>query len=393
MNNIAIVFDDLTEFYVMQPAIDRFKKEQINIDIIVPYDSGYNGLAEHTFKKIKELGYSPKKDAPKTKEYKILLTPYPGLDVVKRIKFVYHIQYPYGAISTKPNPTYAPNYRIEYDALFSFNTYDTDLLNACGSKVFTVPYWKYSNFKRIPKNTKKPNLLILPTFGEDTSCIQQFTDSSISKLKEHYHIIAKAHHATHFSIDGKDSSTTLKRLADEFHDSDTPIDKLLQQADIVLSDNSGAIFESICAGIPTVLFANELNSRHLGQINTPQYDFTKQGFFPYTNDPNKLTQTISNVKNYRQKQVTLKNQLFLDCPKDALKPFLDIIQVYLKSNPKKDYRKVIHGLLVEEWKNSRKIIEEQEQRINNLNNEIQQLHNSTSWRITKPLRSIKKWMS
>ena len=391
MNNVAIIFDDLTEFHVMRPIIDRLKKERIDIDIIIPYDSGYNGLAEHTIRIIKEFGYKPKNDIPNNKKYKILLTPYPGLEVVKRTNFIYHIQYPYGAISSKPYPTLAPGYRIEYDALFSFSTYDTDLLNACGSKVFTVPYWRYSNFKKIPNKLKKPILLILPTFGTDTSCIQYFTDSSISNLKKHYHVITKAHHAVHFNLDGKDYSNTLRKIADESYDSDTPIDELLQRADIVLSDNSGAIFESICAGIPTVLFAKDLNSRHLGTVNTPQYDFTNEGFFPYTNNPDKLLQTLSSAKKYRNKQTSLKKQLFLEYPKDPLGPFVNVIKTYLKSDPKKDYRKAIHRLLVEEWKNHERTIREQEQTIAKLNKEIQDLHNSTSWKITKPLRNIKEW--
>lgn len=67
-NNVAIIFDDLTEFFVMRPAIDDMKKAKINVDIIVPYDSGYNGLSEYTFKEIVKLGYHPLKDAPKDKE-------------------------------------------------------------------------------------------------------------------------------------------------------------------------------------------------------------------------------------------------------------------------------------------------------------------------------------
>ena len=105
-NNVAIVFDDLTEFFVMRSAIDNLVKQKIPVDIIVPYDSGYNGLAEHTFDSIKKLGYSPIKDAVKNKTYKVLLTPYPCLEIINRLKFIYHLRYPYSAISAKPNPTY-----------------------------------------------------------------------------------------------------------------------------------------------------------------------------------------------------------------------------------------------------------------------------------------------
>ena len=55
-NNIAVVCDDLTEFFVIQGAIDELTKLKIPVDIIIPYDSGYNGLAEHTLKEIKKAG-------------------------------------------------------------------------------------------------------------------------------------------------------------------------------------------------------------------------------------------------------------------------------------------------------------------------------------------------
>ena len=71
-NNIAIVCDDLTEFFVIKDVIDALKKKKLPVDVIIPFDSGYNGLAEHTLKKAKELGYSPLSDAPKNKVYKVL---------------------------------------------------------------------------------------------------------------------------------------------------------------------------------------------------------------------------------------------------------------------------------------------------------------------------------
>ena len=168
--SIAIVFDDLTEFFVIQPAIQKLENSGYSVDLIVPYDSGYNGLAEHTIQKVKEMGYSPRNDAPKDKVYKILLTPYPGLDVVKRMKFVYHLRYPYGALSSKPNPTYHPDHIYYYDAILSFNKYE-NFLNVYGPIIYSLPYWRYHNFKRIKSKSSKPTLLLLPTFGTDTSFI------------------------------------------------------------------------------------------------------------------------------------------------------------------------------------------------------------------------------
>lgn len=388
-NNIAIVCDDLTEFFVIKDAIDALKKKKLPVDVIIPFDSGYNGLAEHTLKKVKELGYSPLNDAPRNKMYKVLLTPYPGLEVVKRLKYIYHIRFPYGALSAKPNPTYLPSVKIDYDAIISFNTFDQSFLDAYGAKVYPIPYWRYYKFKPSPKNSDKPVLLVLPTFGADTSCANKFADSSIKAIKEKFHVIVKAHHAVHFGADGDETVENLKKLADEYYDSDIPIDQLLKKADLVLSDNSGAIFESICAGVPVALFADKLNSRHLDSIDTPQYLFASQGIIPHTDKTEKVLPMLLSIKSYEKKQQALRKQLFLESSDGSAKELLSIIDKYLSMDETKDYHKVLHDALVKEWYEHKRIIEEKEATIKSLNEAIEAIYNSTSWKVTKPLRALK----
>lgn len=387
-NNIAVICDDLTEFFVIRGAIDKLIELKIPVDIIIPFDSGYNGLPEHTIKAIKKLGYSPKNDTPKNKQYKILLTPYPGLNVVQRTNFVYHIRFPYSAISAKPNPVYLPSTYLDYDLILSFNTYDQDFLNAYGGKVHPIPYWRYHNFKKESLQTSKPVLLILPTFGADTSSINDFTDTSIKALKEKYYIITKAHHAIHFGLDGTDTIDVLKSMADEYYDSDTPIDDLLKKADLVLSDNSGAIFESICAGIPVALFAKNLNSRHLKSIDTPQQRFVDKKIIPHTNDPKKILPMLLSIDNFAEKQKTLRDQLFLKTSKNPYQEFIDIIKEYLSKDQTKDYHKILHDILVNDWYDYKRKIQTLEETNQSLNQSIKNLQNSTSWKVTKPLRKL-----
>ena len=68
--DVAIIFDDLTEYFVMRPAIDDMVKNKISVDIIVPKDSGYDNLAAHTKKKIKEDGYKVMDNCDKKTQYK-----------------------------------------------------------------------------------------------------------------------------------------------------------------------------------------------------------------------------------------------------------------------------------------------------------------------------------
>ncbi|MBR3236706.1 hypothetical protein IKF92_03460 [Candidatus Saccharibacteria bacterium] len=403
-NNVAIIFDDLTEFFVMRPAIDDMKKAKINVDIIVPYDSGYNGLSEYTFKEIVKLGYHPLKDAPKDKEYKVLLTPYPTLEIIKRTKYIYHLRYSYGPMSAKPDPVFLPEWKIYYDGIFSFNSYEPHFLSAYGNKYHLLPYWKYNNFKKTTKSKTKPNLLILSTFGTDISNVKLFTKSAIQEIKKHYHIIVKAHHATHFNSDQDDSLSILQDIADDFYDSSTPLIDLLEIADVVLSDNSGAIFESIYAGIPVAIFCKNPNQRKLGKINTLQYELIQQKVLPYTDRADQVLPLLQSIQPYSEKQKKIKWQLFPKFKDNSPKEFTKVIKEYLATDQDSDYYKAIHDLLVDEVDTLQNAIKTHETRVHELedtvnkqsltiqelNNAIDNLKQSTSWKITKPLRQLKQ---
>ena len=347
IENIAFIFDDLTEFYAMREVIDHLISQKKHLDIIAPYDSGYNGMAKHTLSGIKKLGYSPKKDIPKNKKYKVLLTPYPNIQGVERAQYSYHLRFPYSTISAKPNPVYTPDAKINYDAIICFNYYEPQLLSAYGVECFSVPYWKYFNSKK-PKKKARPTLLILPTFGQDTSCVQLLTKSFITQLHKHFEIIIKAHHAIHFNIDGGSSLDSLKSLGVELYDSDTPITELLQRADIVLSDNSGSIFEAIYSNTPVATLSADLNARHLGDIDTLQYQLAENGILPHSSNPKNIIPILLSMDPYFAKQQKIKNELFPKIESNRPKEFISIINSYLYKNEEKDYRKKLHDLMVQE---------------------------------------------
>ena len=348
-NHLAFVFDDLTEFYAMRELIDALLKEKISLDIIVPNDSGYNGLANHTFEKIKSFGYKPISSVPKDKTYKVLISPYPTLKAIRNLKFIYHLRMPYSTITAKPNPTYIPDVKIDYDGIFCFNKYEPTFLSAYGADCYAVPYWKYCNFKKEKSTDKKPTLLILPTFGKDTSCVEYLTQPMMDKIKKHFKVVIKAHHAIHFGQDGEDAMKKLEALADEFYTSDTPIVELLKKADIVLSDNSGSIFEAIYSGTPIAAFSKNLNSRHLEGIDTLQYKLMKDGILPHTDNPDKILDMLLKIDPFFKKQQKAMDELFIKVKSNPTKPSVDIIKDYLSRDHTKDYKKVLHDLLLKEW--------------------------------------------
>lgn len=399
--DVAIIFDDMTEFFVMRMAIDALKKAGVKIHIIVPHDCSYfKGLAEHTLKGIKASGYEVLNDCPKDAHYKILMTPYRIPGIMSRAKCDYNFNYPYGLISPKPDPTYMPDYLMPYDVIFRFNNLEPEYLSAYGNKGVALPYWRFVDSKPVKKRGEKPTLLILPTFG-DISCMDAFNNELTKKLQEQYFIIAKSHHASDFRPEEKTRLEKLKKTAHVFYDSDTPISDVLAMADIVLSDNSGALFEAMYAGIPVVSFAKENNSRRLGELNTLQYQLAAAGVLPFTSDPKKLPALLTNVKNkYFKKQQDFAKTAFVPVRPNPTKPFVETTLSYLKKDPSNDAHRILHAILTKEWNSLRqenaKQRDELEQikvRLNHTQNilaarekEVRDMLSSKSWKLTVPLR-------
>ena len=401
--DVAIIFDDLTEYFVMRPVIDDMIKNEISVDIIVPKDSGYNNLAAHTKKKIKEDGYKVMDDCDKKTQYKILLTPYPNMSIEKRINFIWHIKYPYGPIAAnKPDPVYSVGWNINYDAIVCFNTYEKGLYGAYGVETYPVPYWRFAKFKKDKKRkTNKYNLLILPTFGKD-GCIELLNKEAIKSIKEKYNIISKAHHRLDFHPNERENLQKLKQISDEFYTSDISIEKLLSRADVVLSDNSGAIFDSICAGVPVAIASANPNSRAFNGINTYQYELIEKNIIPHSKDSNNIRKAIdlAITKNYINKQKKVKENLFLPIDSKSPHDFTKIILQYI--NKPVDNRKILHNLLIRYYyhlkinnanllkqkqeleRQNKKLLDEKEE----IKRELDNLLLSKSWKLTSPLRKI-----
>lgn len=385
-SEVAIIFDDVTEFFVMQRAILDARKKNIKIDIIVPYDSAYGELPRHTKKTIEDAGFEVFDDAPKNKHYKILLTPYPGINVVERLEFDYHIKYNYGAAIAKPDPVYNPNQKIQYDAMIFFNNRDAELLSAYGAETFVCPYWRYEGFKKKPHGGKK-NLLILPTFG-DVSCIKLLKKECIKDLSKEYRIIIKAHHATEFMESEKDDNSSIKKLADEYYGSDKKLDDLLAEADVVLSDNSGAIFEALYVRVPVALLSGNTDMRQFRGVHSLQSILVNKGVFPTAKNASQLYSVIekAQTEDIIKLQNIARENLFRLNENNS---FVEIIKKFLSREAGQDDRHKLHLSMVKDWEEAKKKNEIMNSEIAELRKQIQDFRESTSWKITGPLRKIR----
>ena len=372
-NSIALLFDDMTEFWVMKPYVDELVREGMQPDIIVQGWEDNRGL-EETYRKIKSLGYKPKRTT--TKKYKILLEPYP-VGRAQGVEAEYRLKYLYAPIIAKPDPSLSPEYNMPYDAIFTFSKRDAEI-HSVYAKTYIIPYKKYVDFKR-EKHGGKPNLLYLPTFGDDVSSIGDLA-VALRKMKQKYTLQIKAHHAVEFRADERERLQMLKDMADEFFDSSTPLSDLLKLADVVLSDNSGAIFDSLFAGVPVAIYSKNPNARCLGGVNTYQSILVHSGVIPCTSKASEIPRVLKKAAGKKVVQNKLRSQL-LSAKQNNYVDFLNVMKDYLMRDPLADEYHQAHKILYEDWLQSRWQIDDLRRRVN-------RYERSFSRQVTKPLRKI-----
>lgn len=103
----------------------------------------------------------------------------------------------------------------------------------------------------------KKILLYLPTYG-DLCSIDEWAET-ISELKKEYTIITKVHHGTRYDPKEAHRYALVQDFSDIVLSDEYDVLKLLKIADLVFSDNSGAIFDAILADKNTVLLNIKLD--------------------------------------------------------------------------------------------------------------------------------------
>ena len=359
---IAIVIENLIQFQYIENGINTLLNNNISLDIYVPtskYADGFDTLFNNAYDYLQKNNYNPKR-LPDDTEYKILLEPYPTEKYFK-INHTYRIKYPYSLIAAKPDPSFKPDWNIYYDAILCHSEYEASYLNAY-AQTHVIGSLKH----KLPKTcSNRPTLLYLPTYG-DLSSIDELINI-FNELKNKYYIIIKFHHGTSFLNTEKDRLEQLKILADEWYDLNTSLSSLLCKSDVVLSDNSGAIFEALYNDVPVAIFAKNINKK-LGDFDTIQYDLVCSDTIPYTDTPTNILNTLSLAcsEEYKVKQKNIKNKL-LYISENSEKEFLNIIRNYLNDNINIKYKQ-LHDVLKNDYES--KLIS-----INNLTKENTSLYN------------------
>lgn len=330
-NKIAITIQNYVQFYSIKPFIDL--SDTYDIDIFVPTDNdgtGFNNMFDDVYNFLVKEGYNVYRKVDTSIKYKILLEPYP-MDYYLKFNYVYRIKYKYSVISAKPKLIYKLSSNIFYDAIICHSTYEEELLSIF-SKTYLVGKLNYINFRRKNGKFKKKTLLYLPTYGYLNSI-----DDVLEQLKylgKKYNIITKEHHGTNYLHSENEKSKKLNKYINKFYDSSYPLNKLLEIADVVLSDNSGSIFEALYSEVPVCIFSKNMDDCSLGKLHSLQYSLAEQNIIPCTEDVNALDDIIelALTEEVYNKQKEISKKLFPLNKDDILSSFTHVIDLYLSDN-------------------------------------------------------------
>lgn len=309
--DLIIALQNHIQFQSIKKGIDILIRDRKSIDLYVPVgrgDKGYSDMYENLYKYLISKRYNVIRTVEEAVLYKILLEPYP-IDFYGKINYKYRLKYKYSSLSAKPNPVYKPEHNICYDGILCYGNYEANCLKAY-TNTYIIENFKYTNYKK-KVNKGKPTLLYLPTFG-DVSSVEDITNA-IPNLKKEYKFVTKFHHATSFLKEEKKRFNKLKGISDEWYDQNTKLIDLLSISDVVLSDNSGSIFEAIYADVPVCIFSKDINANKLETFNTPQFEIVKADMIPHANNPNEIISILNKAssKEYINKRKKIKNDYYL----------------------------------------------------------------------------------
>ena len=330
---VAVVIQNLIQFYTLKEFIDSYKNAIIHI--FIPQreedESGFNEIFETTYNYLKNKYPSSIYRGNNGLHYNILLEPYYIDPEIASISADYKIKYKYSAISAKTNPSYSPEFNSGYDAILCYSNYEKDLLSIY-AKTYLVGKLNYCKFKK-EKNRKK-TVLYLPTYGAVSSLKNDLDAFRALKREGKYKVIIKLHHGTVHLASESINSAQIEEVFDDILDEKTPLENILAKADVVVSDNSGSLFEAIYAGVPVCSISAVKTNNQYNGLYPLQDSLRKSRVIPYrktvTNISSLIKETLS--KETIEKQMRFRREQFPLTRDELLDSFTKVIDYFLQKN-------------------------------------------------------------
>lgn len=329
--NIAVTIQNMVQYYSITYGIDALIKHGYNVDIYIPIqkqNDGYNDMFNNVYDKLKGKNYNIYREY-KGKKYKIVLSPY-NMDIYYDFKTDYNLKYKYAAVAAKPKITYNLNHNYIYDAILCCSTWENKILKVY-APTFNVGNLKFVHFKKIKKQNKKQKILYLPTYGKYSSL--KGAIEGFKRLKDKYIVITKMHHGTSYLKEEQEDIKKLYNVFDKVYDENTELTKLLEDVDLVISDNSGSVFEAMYARVPVLIYSEDEDLSINGLIPLQQ-QLVEQGVILRTNDigllPDFISKTFSN--DIVKKQLKCSDDLFPIKNSDLIETFIKIIEIFINDD-------------------------------------------------------------
>lgn len=249
-----------------------------------------------------------------SRTYSCLLSPY-YINYFDQLSKV-HIRTVYGLAKNQWNHA---EWNRKYDAILCYSNYTKKSLAAAGN-VHIVGNPRFDDWhnnlynKTLPAdlkiNAQKKTILYAPTYGDLSSIIPWA--EKLGRLSDEYNIITKLHHGTLYKKPEQTALKTAKRhLKNIVSDSNITF-PLLHQADYVITDNSGFIFDAINADKKIILLHwKEMesilaNNTSFSCIDSPEQEV--KAYLPVANDMEDLRRYLAD--DYDWQQHAEKSQYF-----------------------------------------------------------------------------------
>lgn len=328
-NQLAFVFHNLVTYESMRNVLYDLKSKGITFDIIVPVsatDANAQRMFEDTAERISmDFPEVQLSSGISNMRYKAAFLPF--LPFFFSIECDYIVRYQYGIGKAAYN---FDIWSMNFDYILCQSNYDyIALRNYTQAKILGNP-----KFLTIAshKPTEDFSILYMPTYGELSSLDERF--ELIRELSKKYNIKIKLHHMTLYYE--PERVEMIKEIFDEsniFTHNDFLSD-LFQSTNLVISDTSGAIFDSIQYGVPLVLLKKKGQLLQGSQISLEdQLVLDKRIPTIFTSDDlGKIESIRSNYQENIQAITELREQLFPVAPEQVINNYTLFIDDLLKDN-------------------------------------------------------------
>lgn len=351
-----ILFNIETEaqFDSVMPLLVHLRdKTNITFDIVVPsaasdatmpiknvYESSAKAVLNHGFRIVRSIDGVVLPDHIINTRYQVFLSAYIYQWHYESLNVKYRIMFPYASYYfNKPHWTIKQFIDQDYyaDALLSHAVGTKDITDIF-TKTYLVSSLKLMDFRRKIMNREKPVLFFAPTYDEIDFAVNFL--KNIDTIKERYTVIMRGHHRVSRVSENQDVAASLHQAADKIYDAGSySIVTPLEEADIVISDNSAVIFDAIYCGVPVALYSQDPNSFSFKEINTHQFELVKKGDILWTSNPGEIVdiadRTLTPVM--RRRQEVMQDILFPEKTNNPIEQWMKVLYIYLDDNIPYEY--------------------------------------------------------